>query len=171
MMSQNISKEDALKKINTVISNGQAAEKFEKMVHALGGPSDIMSSHENHLKIKAIKKDKQISALRNKKYPKGIKNFDQYLQRIEEVLSGISHHFYSGIGIKLQSKDSAIAADVILRMIKDYGVICLPVHDSFIVEDEQTDNLYGVMESEFLKHTGATCEIKVSIDKVDLTQD
>ena len=57
MMSQNLSKEDALKKIDTVISNGQAAEKFEKMVHSLGGPSDIMSSHDNHLKIKAIKKD------------------------------------------------------------------------------------------------------------------
>ena len=57
MMSQNLSKQDALKKINTVISNGQAAEKFEKMVHALGGPSDIMSSQDNHLKIKAIKKD------------------------------------------------------------------------------------------------------------------
>ena len=57
MMSQNLSKEDAMKKINTVISNGQAAEKFEKMVHALGGPSDIMSSHDNHLKIKAFKKD------------------------------------------------------------------------------------------------------------------
>ena len=46
-----------MKKINTVISNGQAAEKFEKMVHALGGPSDIISSHDNHLKTKAIKKD------------------------------------------------------------------------------------------------------------------
>jgi len=57
MMSQNLSKEEALKKINSVISNGQAAEKFEKMVYALGGPSDIMSSHDNHLKIKAIKKD------------------------------------------------------------------------------------------------------------------
>ena len=57
MMSQNLSKEDALKKIDTVISNGQAAEKFEKMVHALGGPSDIMSSYDNHLKITAIRKD------------------------------------------------------------------------------------------------------------------
>ena len=57
MISQNLSKEDALKKIDTVISNGQAAEKFEKMVHALGGPSDIMSSYDNHLKITAIRKD------------------------------------------------------------------------------------------------------------------
>ena len=57
MMSQKLSKEAALKKINSVMSNGEAAEKFEKMVHALGGPSDILSSHEKHLKINAIKKD------------------------------------------------------------------------------------------------------------------
>ena len=57
MMSQKLSKEDALKKINNVMSNGQAAEKFEKMVHALGGPSDILSSHEKHLEINAIKND------------------------------------------------------------------------------------------------------------------
>ena len=57
MMSQKLSKEAALEKINSVMSNGEAAEKFEKMVHALGGPSDILSSHEKHLKINAIKKD------------------------------------------------------------------------------------------------------------------
>ncbi len=57
MMSQKLSKEDALEKINSVMSNGEAAEKFEKMVHALGGPSDILSSHEKHLEINAIKKD------------------------------------------------------------------------------------------------------------------
>ena len=57
MMSQKLSKEDALKKINNVMSKGQAAEKFEKMVHALGGPSDILSSHEKHLEINAIKND------------------------------------------------------------------------------------------------------------------
>ena len=57
MMSQKLSKEAALEKINSVMSNGQAAEKFEKMVHALGGPSDILSSHEKHLRINAIKTD------------------------------------------------------------------------------------------------------------------
>ena len=57
MMSQKLSKEAALEKINSVMSNGEAAEKFEKMVHALGGPSDILSSYEKHLEINAIKKD------------------------------------------------------------------------------------------------------------------
>jgi len=57
MMSQKLSKEDALEKINNVMSNGQAAEKFEKMVHALGGPSDILSSDQKHLEINSIKKN------------------------------------------------------------------------------------------------------------------
>ena len=38
MMVYKISKEEAQKKINEVITNGYAAEKFEMMVAALGGP-------------------------------------------------------------------------------------------------------------------------------------
>ena len=57
IMTKNISKTEALRKINMVLDNGLAAEKFEKMVHALGGPSDILSSHEKHLEINAIKND------------------------------------------------------------------------------------------------------------------
>ena len=55
MMVQKISKEDALKKINNVLSSGLAAEKFEKMVHALGGPSNILSSYENDLELNTFK--------------------------------------------------------------------------------------------------------------------
>ena len=55
MMVQKISKEDALKKINDVLSSGLAAEKFEKMVHALGGPSNILSSYENDLELNTFK--------------------------------------------------------------------------------------------------------------------
>ena len=57
MMSHNLSKEEALKKIDTVISNGAAAEKFEKMVAALGGASNILSSYKDQLEINAYKKD------------------------------------------------------------------------------------------------------------------
>jgi len=57
MMVHEISKHEAVKKINEVISNGLAAEKFEMMVTALGGPSNILSSYEKDLKINAIKND------------------------------------------------------------------------------------------------------------------
>ena len=49
VMIKNISKEKALKKINSVIDNGLAAEKFEKMVNALGGNNDFLSSYKKQL--------------------------------------------------------------------------------------------------------------------------
>ena len=52
-----ISKEEAYNKINTVINNGLAAEKFEMMVAALGGPKNILTSYEKDLTITSIQKD------------------------------------------------------------------------------------------------------------------
>ena len=52
-----ISKEEAYNKINTVINNGLAAEKFEMMVAALGGPKNILTSYEKDLANTSIKKD------------------------------------------------------------------------------------------------------------------
>ena len=52
-----ISKEEAYNKINTVINNGLAAEKFEMMVAALGGPKNILTSYEKDLNNTSIQKD------------------------------------------------------------------------------------------------------------------
>ena len=52
-----ISKEEAYNKINTVINNGLAAEKFEMMVAALGGPKNILTSYEKDLTNTSIQKD------------------------------------------------------------------------------------------------------------------
>ena len=52
-----ISKEEAYNKINTVINNGLAAEKFEMMVAALGGPKNILSSFEKDLINTSVRKD------------------------------------------------------------------------------------------------------------------
>jgi len=49
MMAKKIDKKEAINKINQVINNGTAAEKFDKMVHALGGPMNILESYNNHL--------------------------------------------------------------------------------------------------------------------------
>ena len=39
----------AAKRCNEVIANGQAAEKFARMVEALGGPADFVENHEAYL--------------------------------------------------------------------------------------------------------------------------
>ena len=57
MMVYKISKEEAQKKINEVITNGYAAEKFEMMVAALGGPKKILSSYEKDLSNYSSPKD------------------------------------------------------------------------------------------------------------------
>ena len=49
MMIKKISKEEALKQINIVLDKGIAAEKFEKMVHALGGPPSILNTYKGNL--------------------------------------------------------------------------------------------------------------------------
>ena len=57
MMIYKISKEEAHKKIDEVITNGSAAEKFEMMVAALGGPKNILSSYEQDLNNNSSHKD------------------------------------------------------------------------------------------------------------------
>ena len=57
VMIKNISKEEALKQIQDVINNGNAAEKFEHMVAALGGPKDILTSFNNKLPKAPYKED------------------------------------------------------------------------------------------------------------------
>ncbi len=48
-------KEEAIKKIDAVLKNGMAAEKFEKMVSILGGPKDILTSYNNGVVLQKSK--------------------------------------------------------------------------------------------------------------------
>ena len=57
MMVHKISKEDALKKIEQVLSNGTAAEKFENMTSSLGGPKNILSTYETDLNNESTARD------------------------------------------------------------------------------------------------------------------
>ena len=49
MMAKKTEKQESYEKINQVLSNGMAAEKFNKMVHALGGPADFLEKHDSLL--------------------------------------------------------------------------------------------------------------------------
>ncbi len=49
MMIKKISKEEALEQINLVLDNGAAAEKLEKMIHALGGSASFLSTYNKEL--------------------------------------------------------------------------------------------------------------------------
>ena len=49
--------DDAKRKIETVLNNGQAAEKFAQMVTGLNGPKDLVSKPEYYLKAAPLIKD------------------------------------------------------------------------------------------------------------------
>jgi len=57
MMIKKISKKESLKQINTVLENGKAAEKFEKMVNALGGSKSFLSTYKKELSNRMFAED------------------------------------------------------------------------------------------------------------------
>jgi len=56
----------------------------------------------------------------------------------------VRQHFFSGTGGALQFQDSKIA-EYVLGHMKARGQLVLPVHDSFVVQDEYIDDLYTTM--------------------------
>ena len=87
-------------------------------------------------------------------------NFDEALLAIERHHSAIAKYFYTGYGIKLQNKDSIIALEILNRFA-DLDIPILPVHDSFIVDHNQTNNLRKVMEETYERYNGGhKCVVK-----------
>ena len=120
----------------------------------------IFNAESRNKALEAIKNNSKIKSIRNNKHPKGINNFDQYLSLIERKYSAISKYFYSGHGVKLQSQDSTIVGNVMLRMLRKHQAITLPVHDSLIVDAKYKEQLHDCMVEEFRTFTGATCGVK-----------
>lgn len=59
-----------------------------------------------------------------------------------------TEHFASGVGLRLQRKDSDLAETIMLRFAAK-GYACLPVHDSFIVHHGMQDVLTDMMKATF----------------------
>jgi len=71
----------------------------------------------------------------------------------------IRKYLHSGYGVKLQNKDSMIAADILMHFTVK-GIVCLCVHDSFIVEKKHEDELKQTMKEVYKNHMGFDCPIK-----------
>ena len=82
----------------------------------------------------------------------------QLLKRVRQKHEVIQHHFYTGIGLRLQKLDSIIAEQVMLQLLQ-LDKVCLPVHDSFIVQFECADLLVQVMKKEYEKILKQSIEV------------
>ncbi|MBI9078236.1 MAG: hypothetical protein JEY79_00665 [Pseudodesulfovibrio sp.] len=85
-----------------------------------------------------------------------------YIKSLYEPLvkhhSPIAEFFGSGLGRKLQFIDSEIAMGVLLDLASE-GIVALPVHDSFIVQERHEDRLVELMKCHYRGRMGSTPEI------------
>ena len=146
MMSQKLSKEEAIEKINTVVSNGLAAEKFEKMVNALGGPSDILSSYDKYLQNNSFKKE--IFSKKNG-WVKDIKTRDLGLILIElgggrkqitdKINYNVGYDNVINVGNKINATQSLLT--IYTNSKNDYENVREKIEECFVISDTQVNEL------------------------------
>ena len=79
------------------------------------------------------------------------KTMTEYLNKIEDAHHVIKKYFYTGEGIRLQKIESDIAEDIMFNLIKYHQVVCLPVHDSFVVARRHLGLLVEQMNKSSMK--------------------
>jgi len=87
------------------------------------------------------------------KPPEGFKGIteaevEEISEKIQEKHKGISHRFGTGIGLALQFKDSTIAEGIMLELDKK-EIVCIPLHDSFIVQAKHEEALREAMTGQY----------------------
>lgn len=65
----------------------------------------------------------------------------------------ISEYFFSDVGLKLQNIDSNITYNILNHFI-ERNIVCLPVHDSFIVQQRHKNELIEVMREKYKDSLG-----------------
>ncbi|MGQ3486961.1 hypothetical protein [Roseovarius pacificus] len=76
------------------------------------------------------------------------RSWDDFKWHIVSKYPEFMQHFGSGVGLRLQRKDSDLAETVMLKFA-GAGDACLPVHDSFIVHHGLQDKLDQIMRETF----------------------
>ena len=94
--------------------------------------------------------------------PDGIKNPTGLLKVLEAQHPEIESYFYSGVGLSLQNTDSKIMHKVIMRLLVEYDVIALPIHDSAVVKSTYKDVLKNMMEEVYTDVMDVKPKLKVS---------
>ena len=99
--------------------------------------------------LNAGTKETAINAIYFNNKPAISKKTAKYIYKaLEDKHPNIKKYFGSGRGIKLQFKDSQIAEQVMLNLARS-NIVCLPVHDSFIVRMSNQIELHEAMDKVF----------------------
>lgn len=84
--------------------------------------------------------------------PKGV-GMPTVLKKLTEAHVSVAHHFFTGIGYRLQFTESEILIDVLLAMMEQ-GLVGLPIHDEVVVPRSSASQVKDIMLDAFHHHTG-----------------
>ena len=116
-------------------------------------PKKAWQSMKNDLRPKKKVKESQ-EALNEKAWLRTLirtqKEFDVLIEEFLTVHPLLREGLYKGWGVRLMRMDSDIADDILCAMAKK-GIAVLPVHDSFIVEKQHTEELLAAMRAAYLE--------------------
>lgn len=89
-------------------------------------------------------------------------NIKKLISLIKEHNYKIKEHFNSGVGLILQRKDSDIA-NLVINHFSKKGIVVIPIHDSFLIEKKNKDELIFIMRESYkqIKGDSVNCKIEV----------
>ncbi|MDA9310990.1 hypothetical protein N9Q35_02390 [Amylibacter sp.] len=89
-------------------------------------------------------------------------SWDDLRQQILDSHKPISHLFFTGVGNKLQFKDSCIAESVMLQFANQ-NQVALPIHDSFMMQEGYAGHLEEAMRRAFYDEFEADIPLKQEV--------
>ena len=98
---------------------------------------------------------KKVRQAKDPWYPNGFpRGFETPSSLIDYLLSQhpkLKGYFSSGIGLRLQPRDSNIMHRVVMRMLKEHEALCLSVHDSLITKEKYSAVAQRILAEEYKK--------------------
>ena len=154
MMIKKITKEESIKQINTVLDNGKAAEKFERMIYALGGSKSFLNTYEKELSNNMYVKDINLG---KQGWIKEIKTRELGLLLIElgggrkQVDDKINYHvgYDNVLGVGESIDGSTPVIKVSANSKDDFDKVKNSIINCFVVSDQEvkkSKNIYEVIK-------------------------
>jgi hypothetical protein len=112
----------------------------------INAETELDAIHGGNFRLLYIDRNYRLLRERNLTVPK-------ILDCFKDVHAQIAKHFCTGAGLWLMNKDAQIALDIVDHFASK-NIPILPVHDSFIIQQNYESELRPVMMDVYKKHTG-----------------
>ena len=135
-----------------VLDNGLAAEKFEKMVHALGGPKSFLSTYEKVLSnpsyVEDIILDKQglIKEIKTRELGLILIELGGGRKQLEDKIDyHVGYDNILGIGVKIETFTPVMK--VFAKSQDDFNKVKERIENCFILSDKDVSKMTSIYQT------------------------